>query len=92
MHMKFIQPMPSGIRELLKGFSKVMTIENNWSDRYENELIDDDNRRYTELAILLRARYLVDIDCWSEVLGQPLKPGTVTRVILDKLKSVEELS
>jgi 2-oxoglutarate ferredoxin oxidoreductase subunit alpha len=92
LHMKFIQPMPSGIREQLKGFRKVMTIENNWSDRYENELIDEDNRRYSELAILLRARYLVDIDCWSEVLGQPLKPGTVERVILDKLESVEEPS
>jgi 2-oxoglutarate ferredoxin oxidoreductase subunit alpha len=70
----------------------VMTIENNWSDRYENELIDEDNRRYTELAILLRARFLVDIDCWSEVLGQPLKPGIVERVILEKLDSRKEQS
>jgi 2-oxoglutarate ferredoxin oxidoreductase subunit alpha len=92
MHMKFIQPMPSGIREQLKEFKQVMSIENNWSDRYENELIDDDNRRYTELATLLRARFLVDIDCWSEVLGQPLKPGTVERVILEKLESIEEQS
>jgi 2-oxoglutarate ferredoxin oxidoreductase subunit alpha len=92
MNMKFIQPMPSGIREQLQGFKQVMAIENNWSDRYENELIDDDNRRYTELATLLRARFLVDIDCWSEVLGQPLKPGTVERVILEKLESIEEQS
>jgi 2-oxoglutarate ferredoxin oxidoreductase subunit alpha len=92
MHMKFIQPMPSGIREMLGGFKQVMTIENNWSDRYENELIDDDNRRYTELSTLLRARFLVDIDCWSEVLGQPLKPGTVERVILEKLDSRKESS
>jgi len=92
MHMKFIQPMPSGIREMLGRFKQVMTIESNWSDRYENELINDDNRRYTELAILLRARFLVDIDCWSEVLGQPLKPGIVERVILEKLESRKELS
>jgi 2-oxoglutarate ferredoxin oxidoreductase subunit alpha len=92
MHMKFIQPMPSGIREHLQGFKQVMTIENNWSDRYENELIDDDNRRYTELATLLRARFLVDIDCWSEVLGQSLKPGIVEKVILEKLESRKELS
>jgi 2-oxoglutarate ferredoxin oxidoreductase subunit alpha len=92
MHMKFIQPMPSGIREMLGRFKQVITIESNWSDRYENELINDDNRRYTELAILLRARFLVDIDCWSEVLGQPLKPGTVERVILEKLDSRKEQS
>ena len=66
-----------------------MTIENNWSDRYENELIDDDNRRYTELATLLRARFLVDIDCWSEVKGLPLKPGTVEKVILEQLDKLE---
>ncbi len=89
MNLKFIQPLASGIREILAKFKHVMTIENNWSDRYENELIDEDNRRYTELATLLRARFLVDIDCWSEVKGQPLKPGTVERVILEKLKTME---
>ncbi|MGD2128414.1 MAG: 2-oxoacid:acceptor oxidoreductase subunit alpha [Lysobacterales bacterium] len=92
MHLKFIQPMASGIREVLSRFRKVMTIENNWSDRYEDELIDDDNRRYSELATLLRSRFLVDVDCWSEVNGKPLKPGTVERVILETLKSLEEQS
>lgn len=92
MHLKFIQPMASGIREILPRFRKVMTIENNWSDRYENELIDEDNRRYTELATLLRARFLVDIDCWSEVKGLPLKPGTVEKVILEQLETLETQS
>jgi 2-oxoglutarate ferredoxin oxidoreductase subunit alpha len=89
MHFKFIQPMPSGIREILARFKKVIAIENNWSDRLENELIDDDNRRYTELATLLRARFLVDVDCWSEVKGLPLKPGTVEKVILEQLDKLE---
>jgi 2-oxoglutarate ferredoxin oxidoreductase subunit alpha len=89
LHLKFIQPMASGIREAMAGFKQVMTIENNWSDRLEDELIDADNRRYTELATLLRARFLVDVDCWSEVKGQPLKPGAVEKVVLDKLKSME---
>lgn len=92
LHLKFIQPMASGIREILARFQQVMTIENNWSDRYENEIIDDDNRRYTELATLLRARFLVDVDCWSEVKGQPLKPGTVERVIVEKLEQMEAQS
>jgi 2-oxoglutarate ferredoxin oxidoreductase subunit alpha len=89
LHLKFIQPMASGIRQAMAGFKQVMTIENNWSDRLEDELIDTDNRRYTELATLLRARFLVDVDCWSEVKGQPLKPGTVEKVVLDKLQSME---
>jgi 2-oxoglutarate ferredoxin oxidoreductase subunit alpha len=87
LHLKFIQPMASGIREVLGRFEQVVTIENNWSDRLQDELIDPDNRRYSELALLLRARFLVDVDCWSEVRGQPLKPGTIARVMLDRLNS-----
>ena len=32
------------------------------------------------------ARCLIDVDCWSEVRGQPIKPSTIKRVILDKLQ------
>jgi 2-oxoglutarate ferredoxin oxidoreductase subunit alpha len=80
MHLRFLQPMPSGIREILKRFKQVLTIEGNWSDKLEDELIDEDNRRYSALAMLLRSRFLVDIDCWSEARGQPIKPGDICRV------------
>ncbi|MCF8178386.1 MAG: hypothetical protein K9J74_07750, partial [Sulfuritalea sp.] len=86
LHLQFLQPLPPGIKEILKGFKQVMTIENNWSDRPEDQIIDETNRRYSSLAILLRSRYLVDIDCWSEVKGQPIKPGTIRRVMNEKLK------
>jgi len=33
----------------------------------------------------LRSRVLVDIDCWSEARGQPIKPGDVVRVMRAKL-------
>jgi 2-oxoglutarate ferredoxin oxidoreductase subunit alpha len=87
MHLRFLQPMPPGIREAMARFKKVMTIESNWSDRPEDEIIDDTNRRYSALAMLLRARYLVDVDCWSEVRGQPIKPSTICRVICERLVS-----
>jgi 2-oxoglutarate ferredoxin oxidoreductase subunit alpha len=80
MHLRFLQPMPSGIREILARFRHVMTIEGNWSDKLEDELIDEDNRRYSALAMMLRSRFLVDIDCWSEARGQPIKPGDICRV------------
>jgi 2-oxoglutarate ferredoxin oxidoreductase subunit alpha len=86
MHLTFLQPMPAGIKEIMQRFRRVMTIENNWSDRLEDAIIDETNRRYSALALLLRARYLVDIDCWSEVKGQPLKPATLYRVIREKLE------
>ncbi len=81
MQLRFIQPMPSGIREIFKRFKHVMTIEGNWSDRIEDELIDEDNRRYSALAMMLRSRFLIDIDCWSEARGQPIKPGDICRVV-----------
>ena len=40
--------------------------------------------------MLLRARYLVDVDCWSEVRGQPIKPGAIRRVLLEKLQQSRE--
>ena len=85
LHLAFVQPMPPGIREVLSGFKRVITIENNWSDSPEDGIIDESNRRYSALATLLRSRFLVDIDCWSECRGVPLKPGTVREVILEKL-------
>ncbi len=77
--------MPPGIKEVMQRFKKVMTIESNWCDRPEDEIIDETNRRYSALAMLLRARYLVDVDCWSEVRGQPIKPGTLCQVLREKL-------
>ncbi|MDE2369950.1 MAG: 2-oxoacid:acceptor oxidoreductase subunit alpha [Burkholderiales bacterium] len=85
MHLRFIQPMPSGIGPILKRFRHVMTIEGNWSDKVEDELIDADNRRYSALAMMLRSRFLVDIDCWSEARGQPIKPGDICRVVRNAL-------
>jgi 2-oxoglutarate ferredoxin oxidoreductase subunit alpha len=79
LHLRFIQPLPSGIREILQRFRHAMTIECNWSDKPEDELIDEDNRRYSALAMLLRSRFLVDIDCWSQARGQPIKPGGIVQ-------------
>ena len=86
LHLRFLQPMASGIGEILNRFGKVMTVESNWSDCFDDEIIDAENRRYSELAWLLRARYLVDVDCWSEVRGQPIKPGTIVRAIRQRMQ------
>jgi 2-oxoglutarate ferredoxin oxidoreductase subunit alpha len=86
VHLTFLQPMPGGIKEIMQGFKQVMTVEANWADSPRETIIDETNRRYSAVAMLLRSRYLVDVDCWSEVRGQPIKPGTIRRVILDKLR------
>jgi 2-oxoglutarate ferredoxin oxidoreductase subunit alpha len=81
LHLTFLQPLPPGLKPILTRFARVLTVEGNWSDRPEDALIDEDNRRYSALAMMLRSRYLVDVDCWSEVRGQPIKPGSVHRLI-----------
>jgi 2-oxoglutarate ferredoxin oxidoreductase subunit alpha len=88
MHLRFLQPLPPGIAEAMARFKAVMTIEANWSDRPEDSIVDDNNRRYSALAMMLRSRYLVDVDCWSEVRGQPIKPGTLCSVIRRKLETI----
>ncbi len=89
LHLQFLQPMQGGIKQVMQRFKQVMTVEANWSDRPEDTLINEDNRRYAAVATLLRARYLVDVDCWSEVRGQPIKPGTLKRVLTAKLDAMK---
>ena len=90
LQIRFVQPMPSGIKDILKRFRKVMTVEGTWADRpKEDELIDEENRRYAPLAMMLRSRYLVDVDCWSEARGQPIKPGQVCDALRAKLQGAK---
>jgi len=86
LHLTFLQPMAPGLKAIMQRFKKVITIEGNWSDDPKDEIIDESNRRYSALAMLLRSRYLIDVDCWTEVRGQPIKPNMIQRVILEKLK------
>ncbi len=87
LHLRFLQPMATGIKEVLERFEKVMTVELSWCDSYDDGVIDVNNRRYSNLAWILRGRYLIDVDCWCEVKGQPIKPGSIERVLREKLSS-----
>jgi 2-oxoglutarate/2-oxoacid ferredoxin oxidoreductase subunit alpha len=86
LHLTILNPLPPGLKEVMQQFARVVTVEGNWCDDMDDEIIDETNRRYSALALLLRARYLIDVDCWSEVKGQPMKPNTIRRVLLEKLR------
>jgi 2-oxoglutarate ferredoxin oxidoreductase subunit alpha len=85
MHLRFLNPLPPGIKEIMQRFDKVISVETNYSDDPADEIIDESNRRYSALATLLRSRYLVDVDCWSEVRGRPIKPSILRQVLLSQL-------
>lgn len=90
LHLTFLQPMHSGLKGIFKGFRKVMVVEGNWSDRLEDELVDEENRRYSNLGWLLRARFLIDVDCWGQVRGQPIKPGAIEAAARARLGRTDE--
>jgi 2-oxoglutarate ferredoxin oxidoreductase subunit alpha len=86
LHLQFLQPMAPGLKQIMQRFGRVMTVESNWSDDPNDEIIDAENRRYSALATMLRARTLIDVDCWSEVRGRPIKPGIVAEAVRAKLQ------
>jgi 2-oxoglutarate/2-oxoacid ferredoxin oxidoreductase subunit alpha len=81
LHLRFLSPMEPGLREIFARFRKVMTVEINYSDEPGDPYITEENRRLGQLAWLLRAHTLVDIDCWTRVLGEPMRPGAILRAI-----------
>ena len=64
-----------------------MTVEINYSDDKDNPQFTDENRRYSQLAWVLRANTLVDVDCYSNVEGQPLSPKRILGVIMNQLNT-----
>jgi len=89
LHLRFLSPMEPGLSEIFARFQRVMTVEINFSDDADDPLIDGESRRYAQLAWLLRARTLTDVDCWSRVPGQPLPPGMIEAAIRDRLQGAE---
>ena len=86
LHLAFLSPLQPGLREIFGRFDHVMCVEVNYSDDPDDPYIDEENRRYSQLALLLRSRTLVDVDCWSRVPGQPLKPGEILNAIQQRMR------
>jgi 2-oxoglutarate ferredoxin oxidoreductase subunit alpha len=86
VHLTFLSPLEPGLRALFSRFRRVMTVEINYSDEPGDPYITDDNRRRGQLAWLLRAHTLVDVDCWTRVLGEPLRPAAVLAAIHSRLE------
>ena len=89
LHIRFLSPLEPGLKEIFSGFRRVKTIELNYSDKPDAPLSGAENRRYAQLAYVLRAHTLMDVDCWSKVPGHPLSPATIGRVIDETLAQME---
>jgi 2-oxoglutarate ferredoxin oxidoreductase subunit alpha len=77
VHLRFLSPMEPGLKEIFQRFRKVITVEINYSDDPTAPYITEENRRRGQLSWLLRAQTLVDVDCWTRVPGEPLRPADI---------------
>ncbi|MBT8229893.1 MAG: 2-oxoacid:acceptor oxidoreductase subunit alpha [Bacteroidia bacterium] len=85
IHLRFMSPFQPGLKEIFGKFKNIMTVEINYSDNIHNPQYTESSRRYSQLAWVLRARTLVDVDCYSNVEGQPLSPKRILNAIKAKL-------
>jgi 2-oxoglutarate ferredoxin oxidoreductase subunit alpha len=83
LHLRFLSPLEPGLRDIFRRFKKVITVEINYSDDRNAPFITEENRRRGQLSWMLRAQTLVDVDCWTRVPGEPLRPGQILEAIHD---------
>jgi 2-oxoglutarate ferredoxin oxidoreductase subunit alpha len=71
-HLRHLNPFPSNLGEVLRAYDKVLVPEMNLG----------------QLAMLLRAKYLVDIQGINQVRGMPFKSTELVAAITDAIKSL----
>ena len=87
-HLRFLSPLEPGLRDIFRRFRRVMTVEINYSDEPGDPFITEENRRRGQLSLLLRSATLVDVDCWTRVWGEPLRPGQILQTIRDRVRAL----
>ncbi len=85
LHLRFLSPLEPGLKAIFAGFRKVCAVEINYSDEPGDPFITEENRRRGQLTWLLRAATLVDVDCWTRVPGEPLRPGSILDAIRERV-------
>jgi len=83
LQLRFLSPLEPGLTAIFARFRKVATVEINYSDEPGAPLATEQGRRRGQLAWLLRAATLVDVDCWTRVPGEPLRPAAIVEAIRD---------
>jgi len=67
-HLRHLNPFPSNIDEVLRSYDRVLVPEMNMG----------------QLAQILRARTLLDIEPYSKVRGQPLQAAEIEQLIAER--------
>jgi 2-oxoglutarate ferredoxin oxidoreductase subunit alpha len=86
VHLRFLSPLEPGLKEIFSRFTRVCTVEINYSDEPGDPFITDENRRRGQLCWLLRAATLADVVCWTRGPGEPLRPGAILEAIRRRIR------
>ena len=70
-HIRYLNPLPGDLGEIIKGFDKVLIPELNLG----------------QLAMIIRSKYLVDAQTMSKVKGRPFKVSEIRERILELLNA-----
>jgi 2-oxoglutarate ferredoxin oxidoreductase subunit alpha len=73
VHLRHLNPLPANLGEILARYDRVVVPEMNLG----------------QLALLLRAKYLVDAISYTKVAGLPFKAEELQDVFLDMIKGVQ---
>jgi 2-oxoglutarate ferredoxin oxidoreductase subunit alpha len=68
-HLRWLNPMPGNLESVLRSYDRVLVPEMNSG----------------QLAHELRARFLLDVESYTKVQGQPLLPSELEQAILERL-------
>jgi len=71
--LRWLNPLPKNLGDLMKRFKKVILPELNKG----------------QLCMMLRSKYLVDVESYSKVDGQPFKSHEITARLTDRLSSLK---
>ncbi|MEU5850079.1 2-oxoacid:acceptor oxidoreductase subunit alpha [Saccharopolyspora shandongensis] len=71
-HLRHLNPMPGNLGDVLRSYDKVIVPEMNLG----------------QLAMLLRARYLIDVQSYTKVAGLPFRAEELQNVLTDVVQGV----
>ena len=70
LHLRMLNPLPGDLGEVLQRYPRVLIPEMNLG----------------QLAMMVRARYLIDAESYAKVQGQPILAGDIEEQILRRLR------
>ena len=72
-HLRYLNPLPEELADLLKQFNRILVIENNLG----------------QLAWVLRAKYLVPVMSFNKIQGKPFLIAEIHERIMSELNNID---